>query len=138
MSALAVCALLGRLPTSSHAVDCHFGEYRELTIRDSDVAAAYLAPEVRDDFANEQLVPDLPLKLYQHLFDASLHERRQQHGLRPNFHEKAMFVNEVGPFRLRGVCRRKVRTHEFVDATWVHQIEIGGRKCMSGVGRKAN
>ncbi|MGR4870290.1 hypothetical protein ACIPRI_15690 [Variovorax sp. LARHSF232] len=100
---------------------------------------ADLASEVRDDLVNRQQIPDLPMNLYQHLFDASFHELVQEHDFRPVFHEKASFVNEVGPLHFLDARLRKVSSHEFVDATWVHlgnwELEGAGEGLLLAGGR---
>ena len=97
---VAAFCLLQRMPPSSYAVNCHLCKNCELTIRDSNVAAADLASEVRDDRTNGQLVTHLPMNLDQHFFNTSLYEVRQKNNSRPAFHEKPLFVNEVGPRHL--------------------------------------
>ncbi|MDL9998063.1 hypothetical protein QTI24_05570 [Variovorax sp. J22P240] len=59
------CADLRWTESLSHPLCIATG--RELTIRDSDVAATDLALEKGDDLVNGQLVPDFPMNFYQHL-----------------------------------------------------------------------
>ena len=108
------------MPTSSYAVNRHLCKNCELTIRNSDVAVTNLALDVGDDRINGQLGTHFPMNLDQYFLNASLHEVRQKHNSRPAFHEKTMFVNEVGPIRISSTCCCKASTHEFVNATWIH------------------